>query len=157
MHSLKYNTFELLEIYHSVLFSVSLMLFSYKWIGRIIMTLTDYTTFWACMSMEICAHSPLVFLFYLIFSQHSQLNILFCPASLNCLLLYSPLLFSTFLSSTFFYDSEHLSQLFLTRNTHCRSAAGVTFTLASQVKQDHLHFSVGHFFSLGGMWPFSCS
>jgi hypothetical protein len=45
----------------------------------------------------------------------------------------------------------------LTRNTHCSEIAEVIPMLTSQVKQDHLNFLGGHFFSLGGIWPFSCS
>ena len=46
---------------------------------------------------------------------------------------------------------------FLTRNTHWSEAAEVILLLASQVRQDHLHFWGGHFFSLGGIWPCSFS
>ena len=70
------------------------------------------------------------------------------------------LLFSTFLPLTFFYGRAQLSCFFfffLTRNTHWSEAAEVILLLASQVRQDHLHFWGGHFFSLGGIWPCSFS
>lgn len=95
--------------------------------------------------------------FYLVLSGRDESSTPFFTASVN------------FLALLLFSASQHLPvphillwqrtalSLFLTRNTHCRSAAEVTFMLVSQVKQDHLHFSEGHFFSLGGIWPFSCS